>query len=56
MSTNLEKLFTTSSFFFFFLIERLALMKYTNTSRILIYTHREAMCYMCLVDDYLNNN
>ena len=43
-------------FFFFFLIERLILLKYTNTSRILIYTHRFAMRYMCLVDDYLNNS
>ena len=31
-------------------------MKYTNTSKRLIYTHRSAMRYMCLVDDYLNNN
>ena len=31
-------------------------MKYTNTSRILIYTHREAMRYTCLVGDYLNSS
>ena len=31
-------------------------MKYTNTSGILIYTHREAMRYMYLVDDYLINS